>query len=497
MRKSLPADPGVAWTVIFKPARCNRGAGKSDAAKMVRLAPWASMACRPSSTGGIRLGLFSLFGKRDAAPATTRPTGRGGKSRPAGVKRTTVESTSQKIDSIEYEMAAEFMPPPTAPVISRGSNVNPAAPAPPRPRLDALTLGAAVTRTNPVTMFGGDSIAKTIAMSASEAAPAIDEAAILFALGEMASVEILLKHAIDHLAHGDNDNRIAWAMLLDLYQVIGQRAQFDDLSIAYAHAFETSPPAWIDFPHAAPRLLQQAGKIPAIAFAGKLDSHILPQLGQLQALAAEKPTVRLEFTRVTEVDPVGCEMLLAVLHQLQTPEHELVLVGSQELMGKIRQIIQVGRRDERRAPWLLLLEILRLLNLEQEFEECSIEYCVTLEVSPPAFIAPHNKVTTALPGTTDLQDAESAFMMPAVIVERSEPLLVAMQAFVISHDPAILDCAHLVRIDFNSANQLMSRLQPLAAQGRSIRLEHVNHLVAALFRVIGLHEILQIGLRKV
>ena len=395
-----------------------------------------------------------------------------------------------KIDTIEYEMASEFLQkiPPGAAQKATGTVR--------RSRTDALTAGTIALSASTMNMFGSESIAKTIAMSASEAAPAIDEAAILFALGEMSSVEQLLMRAIEEPLHG-HDDKIAWAMLLDLYQVLDQRRQFDDLSIAYANAFETSPPAWIDLPHQAPRLLSNSPKVPAVIFSGKLDGGILPQLTHAQTLASEKRSIRMEFTRVTEVDAVGCSLLLSVLKKLQMPDQALMLIGALELTMKIRDIVEVGRRDECEAPWLLLLEIFRLLHLEQQFEDCSIDYCVTYEVSPPAFIAPHNKVTSTAPAPGYASEADLQYMMPPMLTERCETFIAAIESYAKSHNPALLDCSHLIRVDFNAANQLLAHLQPLAMQGAIIKMHHVNHLVAALLRVIGLHELLQLELRKI
>jgi hypothetical protein len=79
--------------------------------------------------------------------------------------------------------------------------------------------------------------------------------------------------------------------------------------------------------------------------------------------------------------------LLRTLKNLKKTGHDLMLVGAQSLTDKIRAILQVGRRDETEAPWLLLLEILQLLHFEKAFEEASMDYCITFEVSPPSFEA--------------------------------------------------------------------------------------------------------------
>lgn len=291
-------------------------------------------------------------------------------------------------------------------------------------------------------------------------------------------------------------DRIAWWMLFDLYQVTGNQTQFENLSIEYASKFETSPPAWVTSSQsAAPAApAARAGSTPAIAFSGRLDGQIIKLLERAQKLGESSPVLRLEFTRVTEVDPVGCGLLLRMLNKLQNSQHDLILVGASELLTKIRSILEVGRRDETEAPWLLLMEILRLLNQENDFEEASMDYCITFEVSPPAFVAPQNKVTTATDESGSFDLAADSFMMPAVIEGRTEQLFTAITSFVSNHDPAILDCSRLNRVDFNAAGQLLTCLAPLS--GRAIELHHVNHLVAMLFQVMGLKDIVRIVPRK-
>jgi ABC-type transporter Mla MlaB component len=144
---------------------------------------------------------------------------------------------------------------------------------------------------------------------------------------------------------------------------------------------------------------------------------------------------------------------------------------------------------------MLMLEILQLLNREKEFEEASIDYCVTFEVSPPAFIPPKNKVTTALDELTTPDMEKDRYMMPAVVDARTN-LIGAITEFAAAHDPAVIDCARLTRVDFSAAGQLLSGLAPLATKGRTVELQNVNHLVAALFQVMGLRDIAQILPRK-
>ncbi len=346
-------------------------------------------------------------------------------------------------------------------------------------------------------LLGAEGKAIAIEVSSTGAAHLIEEAAIMFANDQSAVVEQMLLGAIRDEAL-DDDVRTAWWMLFDLYQITGAQEAFENLSIDYASTFESSPPSWIEVKKidSQPAALVQTGATPTIPFVGKLDGEIIKLLERAQKLGENNSVLRLEFARVTEVAPVGCGLLLRMLNKLQSSEHDLILVGASELAEKIRSILEVGRRDETEAPWLLLLEVLRLLNMEKEFEEASIDYCITFEVSPPAFVAPINKITTAAEEIGSVDTASDSFMLPPVVDGRTEQVIGAITSFVAAHNPAILDCSRLHRVDFNSATQLLMSLAPLCGNDKTIELHHVNHLVATLFNVMGLKDIARIVPRK-
>lgn len=473
------------------------------------------------------MGLFGFFGKKgsqkanEAAPAPTvkdsprqqAPLSAGrtdGATAPAErskqVERNAARAnaTAKKIDAIESEMSSEFSP----------SNLGDSLPSPQVQRQDGL----AADKTRPVKaqpqvpvsfeatlpsigmstefLLGVEGKTIPIEIVGSQTSQVIEEAAILFADEQSEIVEQMLSSAIAEDSP-DHATKEVWWMLFDLYQITGKQQQFENLSIDYASKFETSPPSWVN--HTQPGLASGSvtrGATPTVPFAGKLDGSIIKSLERAQKLAENSRALRLEFARVSDVDPVGCGLLLRLLKKLQNSEHDLILAGAAELTGKIRAILKVGRRDETEAPWLLLLEILRALNSEKEFEEVSIDYCITFEVSPPAFVAPKSNVTAARDEVRTYTSSSGGFVMPPVIEGRTEQLMSAIAAYAGSNDPAMLDCAGLNRVDFSAAGQLLSCLAPLAGSGKTIELNNVNHLVAALFNVIGLNDIARITPRK-
>ena len=364
------------------------------------------------------------------------------------------------------------------------------APAPSAGALPPLEMG-----TTTQFLLDGSSMLGEAAVVESEAAAVIEEAAIMYANGQAAVVEQMLRSAIEEDVLGDEIEE-AWLMLFDLYQIGGKQQEFEQLSIAYASRFETSPPAW-SAPVRQDASPTEHGALPAVPFAGKLDAGSKKNIDRIAKLAETRRALRLDFMRVTEVDVTGCSLLLALLQRLHKAGNELVLAGAPELAEKIRAVIEVGRRDETDHGWLLLLEILRLLDREKEFEETSIDYCVTFEVSPPAFVSPRGKVTTVAPDQhASASLFQENFMMPRVVEGRIDSLILAIASFSDEHNPAVLDCSRLERVDFNAAGRLLTGLAPFCGVGRTLEFHHVNHLVVALFHTIGLKDIARIVPRK-
>lgn len=460
------------------------------------------------------MGFFSLFkkiGGQKAAEPPDKDTSRTKReedkarlsaatdaSRPnSRAQREIARATALKIDAIESEMEFDIFNAPepswrakrppkpeeaTHIEISDGRNTDHVA------FLETLPL---ITETS--TEFLTDD-GSAIAVLDSAATPIIEEIAILYASEQTSLVEQMLHSAIQDDSLGAAA-RSAWWMLFDLYQITGNEAQFENLSIDYASKFETSPPPWTaDLYKASPTASPSfTGLTPTVAFAGTLDATIVKQLEKVQTLAEKNQVFRLEFARVSNVTPEGCGLLLKALKTLGKSEHDLIMVGAAELAEKIHSILKIGRRDETEAPWLLLLEILQLLDREKDFEEISMDYCVTFEVSPPAFEPPKKiQVTTAAEEKVHPDISPDRFMMPPVIAGSLEKLLLDVKEYAAEYNPVLIDCSRLTRVEFSAAGQLLNGLAPLATNGKLIEFQGVNHLVAALFQVIGITSIAKI-----
>jgi ABC-type transporter Mla MlaB component len=450
------------------------------------------------------VGLFSLFkkGKPDAVDddddaaarlAANSETLR--QSAHSQLQRDIARATALKIDAIEAAMEADIFADSIAPWGSRPQRPArpPADHCAPTGNPDTLALLDA-----PTTELLADDGAPA-PLVADQSAPLVEETAILYANGQHAVAEQMLAAALaDAAAAGAQQDRTVWWMLFDLYQVDNRQDAFDNLSIDYASTFETSPPPWrgpMDTAHSgatAPADAGYTGVAPTQALAATLDDSAEMPLAQLLSVPPGVP-LRLDFSRVSCVEPAGCALLLTALRELQKRQRELTVVGAAELAALLRAGLHVGRRDDSETAWLLLLELLQQLNREKEFEETAMDYCVTFEMSPPSFAAPLKVATAARQHATAPSDR---FMLPPLMAGDVAPLLEAIDAYAAHYPALVFDCSRLARLDFGAANQLLSRLQPLAAEHRRVEFREVNHLVAALLRLLGYASLARIFAHK-
>lgn len=412
-------------------------------------------------------------------------------------QREIARATALKIDAIESEMAEDIF---NAPEPSWTSRPKAKAKASVRQEISDGRTQPGIEPGNTLPMIELDTTELLVDHSAaievadSATLPEIEEIAILYASEQTEVVEHMLRDLIAQDKLGPASHTVWW-MLFDYFQMTNKQDEFDNLSIDYASKFETSPPSWVTTLHRSTPVIAPttAGVIPTVAFAGILDASIVKQLDKIQKLSEKSRVFRLEFARVTDVDAEGCALLLKALKTLQKSEHDLIMVGAAELADQIRNIIQIGRRDESEAAWLLLLEILKLLDREKDFEETSMDYCITYEVSPPAFEPPKNiKVTMAAEEKIHPNVSPDRFLMPVVVAGSIEALINSIKEYASQYNPVVIDCSRLIRIDFSAAGQLMNGLAPLSGEGRNIEFQDVNHLVAALLHVMGVNQIAKI-----
>lgn len=436
--------------------------------------------------GQDNVGIFSFLKKKPepaptpAAPARADTGARLSLEVDRERQREIARATAAKIDAIELAMTTDFFD--DAEARWGSTRRAPAAAA-------AAAAGAVPDEqgeTELVTLMD-----QPDAAAAPASAPVVEESAILYANGQAALAEQMLRDALLDLGRSE---RQPWWMLFDLVQAAGRELDFDSIAIDYASHFETSPPAYVNRLPASTSQGAVAGVAPAARFTGILDAGAGARLGALQSSSGGP--LRLDFSGIASATTDGCAALLAALQALRAARRDIVLAGADALLAVLRPMLAIGERNSGEAPWLLLLELLQLLNREKDFEETAMDYCVTFEVSPPSFETLPQGVQASAAGATLM--AEQRFMLPAVVDGDVKDLLTAIAAYAAMEPdgPVVLDCTNLVRIDFGAAGQLHACLRRLAAGERRIELRDLNHLVAALLRLLNVGDCARLYVHK-
>jgi len=486
-----------------------------------RAQPTVSLKVGLDSLGGACVAFSGLFGKKKGkeseqgrpsadAPrsdAARRPAGSGHsssrgpntRSPPALSPRDVARATAEKIDLIESQIESEIMQ--SRSDFAQRSGFQP----PPSTRAASGRPASTSTTTNVSTdiMLGDSQLAHSMVL-ADAGNPILEEAAILYANGQDLPAVAVLAGAV-----GSDRSPDVWLMLLELYQSLDRRQDFENLAIDFAVRFETSAPAWSDSPARKPAAkAAPATARAAIVFKGALDIRIVPQLEQLKKLAQRHAVLHLEFDQVTSVDPSGADLILRVFAAFQKSNREVAISGAGSLADRLREAIEVGRRDASNAVWMLLLEIYRILGRQAAFEETSIDYCVTFEVSPPSWepASPKYVLEDQAPAPT-LADVEPSIEEPVLaadhirlsgeLVGKVEGELQRLTEFANEHARIVVDCEQLSRVDFTAAGLLLNWSVGMCGARKQIEFINVGHLVAALFVVMGLHEVVPIERRKV
>jgi anti-anti-sigma regulatory factor len=391
---------------------------------------------------------------RDPVHARAGGPGRHDSEAARARQREIARATAAKIDAIELEMASDMFSD--------------------EPAWGSTARRAPAAATMPVYEFSPGEPAAGPAVPA--VPPVAEEAAVLYANGESQAAERTLRGSL--IGEGRSE-RLPWWMLLDLYQVSGREQDFDSLAIDYAIHFEAAPPVWKSRASGSPQP-QFAGIAPTEAFSGVLGPHIAPQLQRLRDCSPTSPVLRLEFGGVRGATPEGCASLLDGLRALRNTRSELVLGSADTLIGVLRPMLTIGDRGASQIPWLLLLELLQLTDRAKDFDETAMDFRVTFEAEPPPFTAPLRVATAAASAT-----GGDRFLLPATIEGDASALLASIETYARTSNPAVLDCSRLARIDYASADALQGQLRALKAEGRSLELRDLNHLVAPLLRLLG------------
>ena len=373
----------------------------------------------------------------------------------------------------------------------------------------------------------------TVAGTDTQTDPDLEDAAIRFANGDDAGAEEGLLLALKGSSRTSILTEGWMAALFDLYRATGQQVKFDRVALEFADRFGRSAPVWFSTPELLGKKAQPSLSKPMkVTAKSAVPNWVCPELVTLQdldnlkALLVTKANSRvlLDWHALQGIEPEAIASMSELFTHWGTVPLMLVFRGHENLERVLKHMTPPADPNVPAAVWQLRMDVLRLLNKSDEFELVALEYCVTYEVSPPSWqkvqctceleglsdrvqpdagpttVWAESRLTTGSPLSKSPSFADD---QPSGEVDLSGEILGDAAEALARLDEAaqgklrlVVHCARLIRVDFTAAGGLLNWVAQQQSRGAEVQFKDLNHMVAAFFRVIGIHEHAQVQARN-
>lgn len=345
----------------------------------------------------------------------------------------------------------------------------------------------------------------------------LEEVAIRFANGDDEGAELGLLEVLGS-GGGRSTHVETWLALFDLYRANGWRDKFESAALDFVGCFNRSAPQWFSMPDMVTLLRQPVA--PGVA------AHwICPSVMGVQTVAALKAALtrapmpwRLDWRNLKKIDSTAVNALHQLFSSWSEQNIELRFIGDEQLQMALRNGTVSGDATVPPQWWLLRLMVLRVTHQPDDFEITALDFCVTYEVSPPAWMSARcqykainsqgeaevsstviseilKESNAMMNGDDTLLDSAQSISSTSASVELSGQVQGDVQAVLESlngkfsdTECMVISCAKLIRVDFSAAGALLNWVSEREAEGRTVHFAEVNRLVAAFFSVIGITE---------
>jgi ABC-type transporter Mla MlaB component len=351
----------------------------------------------------------------------------------------------------------------------------------------------------------------------------LEETAIRFANGDDAGAEAGLLEIL-RLGGTRAGHVETWLTLFDLYRATAQHDKFEMAAIQFVERFDRSAPQWFSMPDMVKMLGEPAGKVTN----GCAADWVCPSVLGIQSVAALKAALArapmpwcLDWSHLKIIEAAAVEPMTKLFSGWAEQPVQLRFMGDAQLQKILQNATPYGKRDSAQNGWKLRMEALRVTHRPDDFELVALDFCVTYELSPPAWdrarceykpldaqggvmdvqtiideLARDSMISSigAMEGDTQL-DAQSPPVSNVLSVELSGQIqgdaiavLDKLEDRLVGANRMRISCAKLIRVDFSAAGSLLNRVSAREAVNRSVQFSDVNRLVAAFFNVIGITE---------
>ncbi|MEN9419986.1 MAG: hypothetical protein RI988_3607 [Pseudomonadota bacterium] len=359
--------------------------------------------------------------------------------------------------------------------------------------------------------------------------PALDETVIAFANADFDLCEQSLR---DMVAPGGLREAWpeTWLVLFDLFRATGQHERFEALAFEYARRLSRSAPTWYSLPKAVADALcedQPTAQAPLAGGTGQLGWACPPLLDagaisslRSQAMQLPQPWV-LDWSSARSLDVEAATQLNDLLRSWAGQPLEMRWIGADHLVALLAEAASTGDRDADPAFWMARLAVLRLLNRADLFDETAIDYCMTYEVSPPAWEPPRCRARQSTSGASlqtqpmsIISEVSTSFMESTLFDDEPAQVQVAsleLSGQLVGDIGQTLDrldgdigaasivnvsCARLIRVDFLAAGDLLNWVLAKRSENRAVQFIDTHRLVALFFVAMGINEHAGVHVRR-
>lgn len=321
----------------------------------------------------------------------------------------------------------------------------------------------------------------------------LEEIAAFYSEGNITvSVEKLKKHI------NENKGKVEqpyWYMLLDCYEILNQKENFENTAIVYAKSCNASPPSWNN---------KQQSKNNMIT--GK-NIIILPEIFTndftvifkdfLKAARKEKfCRINISQCKFERSTMTPLEKFYQLMVNIKKYKINAILMGENNLIDFCHKIINNEIKDkefegQEQFFSLLYLEILQWKGKRDEFEEKTIEYVNQFNMSAPEWS--EDSIMLHQPNN-DIKEEENNLLN---INEGNIQLLIENIKKDFSYSlNSTIDFSNIQYIDFYSLGILTQFIQEIKNEDKNLNkniiFKYPNEMMNVLFKMIGLSEFIQI-----
>ena len=360
----------------------------------------------------------------------------------------------------------------------------------------------------------------------------LEEAAIRFANSDDVGAEIVLLEMLSPTG-SRVDSPETWMALFDLYRVTDQKDKFENAAVDFVQRFDLSAPQWFSMLDMVRQMVSTEAKAPANSAAA---NWICPSTVGIQTVAALKVALAkaampwsLDWSNLKVIDVAAVEPLCKVFNSWSMQPVQLRFMGDAHLRQVLQNATPSGQRETAQEWWHLRMEALRVTHRPDEFELAALDFCVTYEVSPPAWesarceykaLDPEEmavsgqtiigdvyrdsmpSIMSTLEGDTQMDSMNaqvnrfSSVELSGQVHGDAVAVLEQLEGKLKGADILVISCAKLIRVDFSAAGTLLNWVSAREAENRTVQFADVNRLVAAFFNVIGITEHAKVMTRR-